>query len=172
MKLHFDGHGLNDEQGTRIAKVQIEQWDNSGGKRNPEFDRISIDLAHRYNNYPALYEALKELHFRFSHMDDPADVEILDIAAAALAGAESQGDDDEVAERNTVTCHFCGNEFPDSETASLQEGGSSCFPCLEVNADCGIECISCGSPILPEQADTAMGEGNPMCPRCANKFDS
>jgi hypothetical protein len=37
---------------------------------------------------------------------------------------------------------------------------------------CGIECLSCGSLILPEQADTAMGEGNPMCPRCANKFDS
>lgn len=87
MKLHFDGHGLNDEEGLRIAKVQIPQWDTEGGKRNPEFDRISLDLANRYNTQPDLYKALQEMHFRFGHMDDPADVEILDIAAEALAKA-------------------------------------------------------------------------------------
>jgi len=36
----FDGHGINDKNGTRIAKVSFQPYE-EGNKRNPLFDRYS-----------------------------------------------------------------------------------------------------------------------------------
>lgn len=55
MKWSFDGHGINDENGARVCKVQHLQPYTDGNKRNAEFDRISNLIACA----PEMLEALK-----------------------------------------------------------------------------------------------------------------
>ena len=54
---HFDGHGVNDAEGQRIAKVSgdpyIYTWD--GPRRNEEYDRLSNLIAAA----PEMLEALE-----------------------------------------------------------------------------------------------------------------
>lgn len=55
----FDGHGINDANGRRICKLtsgEVQQYD-SDGKRNPEFDRLSVLISAA----PELLEALQAL---------------------------------------------------------------------------------------------------------------
>lgn len=58
MKWSFDGHGINDEQGNRIAKVSCcepYQSTDNGRERNKEFDKMSKLIAAA----PELLEALQ-----------------------------------------------------------------------------------------------------------------
>ena len=57
MKWTFDGHGINDENGTRICKVTSLEPYTDGNKRNAEFDRISNLIAAA----PEMYTAVKNL---------------------------------------------------------------------------------------------------------------
>lgn len=56
--LRFDGHGINDHEGTRIAKLATEPYDYSGDhpKRNPIHDAYGYRLA----SVNDLHEALKD----------------------------------------------------------------------------------------------------------------
>lgn len=57
MRLHFDGHGINDEEGRRIAKVSLKREDDTGRGVNLEFIQFSLLLA----SSPELLDALKAL---------------------------------------------------------------------------------------------------------------
>lgn len=56
--FRFDGHGINDANGKRLAKVTTEQW--TAGPRteiDPEFKRLSLLMAAA----PELQTALEDL---------------------------------------------------------------------------------------------------------------
>ena len=58
MKLHFDGHGLNDETGRRIATfTESFKWMDGGG-RNPGCDQLAALLAAAPDLYAACDEVL------------------------------------------------------------------------------------------------------------------
>ena len=50
MKLRYDGHGLNAQDGTRIAKVSIARYaEGRNAGINPQFDDLSETLATAWN---------------------------------------------------------------------------------------------------------------------------
>jgi len=68
IKLQFDGHGLNAQDGTRIAKVSIARLDGDGNV-DPRFDEISKRIAIGFNRNSDLesllfiaYEVLAEIN--------------------------------------------------------------------------------------------------------------
>ena len=67
-QCHFDGHGIYDAEGQRIAKVSgdpyVHTWD--GPKRNEEYDRLSNLIAAA----PEMLEALEHIDRR---LEVPAD---------------------------------------------------------------------------------------------------
>jgi hypothetical protein len=50
--FRFDGHGINDADGQRIAKVSVQSC--AGGRKNPEFERLSLLLAAAQDMFEAL----------------------------------------------------------------------------------------------------------------------
>ena len=66
MKWTFDGHGINDENGTRICKVTSLEPYTDGNKRNAEFDRISNLIAAA----PEMLDEMKNLIELLGNDDD------------------------------------------------------------------------------------------------------
>lgn len=80
MKLHFDGRGINNEEGERVAVVKLDFY-----KRRAEFDGLSRLLAAA----PAMREALRFVREFYQENFDimPAFKTVDDVCAAALGEA-------------------------------------------------------------------------------------
>ena len=83
MKLHFDGHGMNDEQGQRILTFSDSmKWDENG-RRRPECEQIAalIEAA------PDLLKALVDCEARLALLVASGRSKMLDAVATWHARA-------------------------------------------------------------------------------------
>jgi hypothetical protein len=55
-KLTANGRYIDDEGGALVAQVEVESIDN-----NPDPEATAAEMVRRYNNFPALVEALEEM---------------------------------------------------------------------------------------------------------------
>ena len=81
---HFDGHGINSDDGARISKCCTKQWDENG-KLNPVFEANSILQAAA----PEMLEALDRIIRHAENFDFKNDGSLNDGRVRAIITAAS-----------------------------------------------------------------------------------
>jgi len=92
MKLHYDGHGLNNETGERVLTFARRPYQDGGGylMESSQRETLGRDISNAFNNHADLVAALElVVEYHVPKINPLSDSAILS-ARAALAKAKGE----------------------------------------------------------------------------------